>query len=115
MTKLTKSSRYSLIATLCAGGLSSAMVPTRYDVSEEAQIITHHQGKGDLPIADDDDLPALSSALPFEAPKEVREGMDCAILSAAERAALKRDLQAYRIKRDLSVARNPFALVLVAS
>ena len=113
--KLSKSSRLSLIATLCAGGLSGAMAPTKHDMREEAHIITHHQDKGELPIAGDDDIPALSSTLPFEAPKEVREGYDCATLSASERAALKRDLLAYRIRRDLSIARNPFALALIAS
>ena len=113
--KLSKSSRLSLIATLCAGGLSGAMVPTKHDMREEAHIITHHQDKGELPIAGDDDLPALPSALIFESPKEVREGMDCATLSASERASLRRDLCAYRIKRDLCAPRNPFALVLVAS
>lgn len=112
--KLSKSSRLSLIAALCSGGLSGAMVPTKHDVNEETQIVTHHQDKGDLPQMGDDDIPALASALPFDALKEAKEGMDCATLSPGERIALKRDLLAYRIKRDLTVARNPFALVLVA-
>lgn len=115
MSKLSKSSRYSLIAALCSGGLSGAMMPTKHDLREEAQIVTHHQDKGELPLAGDDDLPALSSALPFDAPKEAKEGCDCAMLSPSERDTLKRDLLAYRIKRDLTVARNPLALVLVAS
>lgn len=112
--KLSKSSRLSLIAALCSGGLSGAMVPTNHDLREEVHLITHSQDKGELSLAGDDDIPALASALPFDALKEAKEGADCATLSPGERTALKRDLCAYRIKRDLTVARNPFALVLVA-
>jgi hypothetical protein len=109
-TKLTKTSRLALIASLCSGGMTATLAPTRHDIAEEAQIVTHHQDAGLLPI--NDDLPSLSSSLPFERVKEEREGVDAATLSPGERAQLARDLLSYRIKRDLSTPRNPYALAI---
>jgi hypothetical protein len=110
-TKLTKTSRLALIASLCSGGMAATLAPTRHDIAEEAQIVTHHQDAGLLPI--NDDLPSLSSSLPFERVKEERESVDAATLTQAERKALARDLLNYRIKRDLSARRNPFALAII--
>jgi hypothetical protein len=80
-------------------------------MQEESHIITHHQDAGLLTV--DDDLPELPSALPFEQVKEVKEDVDAATLSPGERAQIARDLLAYRIRRDLSAPRNPYALAVV--
>lgn len=109
-TKLTKTSRLALIASLCSGGMAATFAPTRHDIQEEAQIVTHHQDAGLLPV--DDDLPSLSSSLPFERVKGEKEGIDAATLSPDERAQLARDLLNYRVKRDLSACCNPYALAL---
>ena len=105
--KLTKSARLAFIASLCAGGMSSALQPSRFDVSEEIELITH-QDKGLLPI--DDDLPELSSALAFEL---VTPDNDDAVLTAKERRHLAKERVNYLVKSDLSRPCNPFALALV--
>lgn len=111
--RLTKSARLAFIASLCAGGMSSALQPSRYDLREECQLVTHNQDKGNLPI--DDDLPELPSALQFEKVKQIDH--DESVLTAKERKQLAKERAAYRLRTliafDLSRPRNPFALALV--
>lgn len=105
--KLSKSARLAFIASLC-GGLSASLAPSRHDVSEEVNLVTHSQDMGILPV--DDDLPALPPSLAFETVTTENEE---AILTAKERRHLAKEKLAYRIRQDLSAARNPYALALV--
>ncbi len=111
---LSKASRYSLIAAAClklgAGQrVNAVLYPSQHDTREEIGL-ARERISPDIPA--DDDLPALSSALHFDTAKPGNEGE--AILSNAERKQAARDLLAYRITRDLTAPRNPYALALVA-
>lgn len=116
-SKLSKANRLAFIASLFAGNMSAVMHANTHDLREEAHLVTHGQDSGSLPV--NDDLPELSSTLPFKthqplSAKAEQVENDRAILSRAEREEAKRDLLAYRIRKDLTTARNPFALTLVS-
>jgi len=92
---MKKQNRLALIKALYASrNLSAVVEATPFDTEEEITLVTAGQDLGGLPI--DDDLPELSSHLPFERVKEQEE--DDGVLSDYEREQVRRDLLAYRAK-----------------
>jgi hypothetical protein len=92
---MTKQNRLALIKALYTSRNPTTVVEaTEFDTEEEVTLVTAGQDLGNLPI--DDDLPELSSHLPFERVKEREE--DDGVLSPYEREQVRRDLLAYRAK-----------------
>lgn len=116
---MTKTARLSLIAAICGAKLAYCVTPTRADTQEEISLAVSLDDRNTVQgndLRDGEDLPALSSHLPFErakAPRAEHEGDY--ILTAKERAQLRADMLAYKIWQDLSRPVNTFALVLRAA
>lgn len=114
---MTKASRLSLIAAICASRLAYC-VASRAETREEIALTVSQDDKAQslsAPIeTGNDDFAPVNSRLQFERVKARAESEKDTILTNKERAELRADLLAYRMKQDLSRPRNQFALALVA-
>lgn len=88
--KLNKASRLALIASLCAGGMSASLMPSKKDISEETALVTRGQDTGELV---NDDLPVLGSILQFDSVKAESEDY---MLTAKEKRQLQHELAEYK-------------------
>lgn len=103
--KLTKASRYALIASLC--GVGAAVVhASASEVSEEITLATARQDSGKLEI--DSDLPELPSALSFRNANEFGTGThDETTLTLGERKQLAKEVAEYRAAQSKKFAIVP--------
>lgn len=115
---MNKTARYSLIAAICSAKLAYCVTPTRADAQEEISLAVSPDDRKTLhgnDLNDGEDLPTLSSHLPFERAKDRSENERDYVLTPKERAQLRADMLAHKIRQDLSRPANPFALVLRAA
>lgn len=113
---MNKSARYSLIAAICASKLAYCVASkseTREEIAlnvsqdDKAQSLARQAETGD------DDFAPVKSSLSFDSAKMRAEREAEILLNRKERAEVRADLLAYRIRRDLSTPRNPFALAII--
>lgn len=116
---MNKTARYSLIAAICGAKLAycvASKVETHEEISlnvsqdDRAQSLARQEDSGN------DDFAPVKSSLSFDSVKIKGESEKDTLLTAKERAQLRAEKLAYRIREDSRLAKihAPFALALIS-
>lgn len=116
---MNKTARYSLIAAICGAKLAYC-VASKSETREEIALSVSQDDKAQSLARQvetgNDDFAPVKSSLSFDSAKVRPEREESVLLSRTERAEIRRDLLAYRMREDARQAKihAPFALALLS-